>query len=56
MPKYKVYRKDDPDDHVIIEADGYLPMSIKGEAIETSDKFSWGDYLELRVSRHREVD
>jgi len=41
---------------VLLEADVYFPMSIKTQAIEISDKFSWADYTALRVSRHREVD
>lgn len=54
LPKYKVHRKDDPDDYVIVFYPHYSPMMIKGAAIRSSDKFTWGDYEALKVRRHKE--
>jgi len=53
--KYRVFREDAPGDYVIIEAEGYFPMSIKTQAIEASDKFTWADYTVLKVSSHRKT-
>ena len=44
----------DPEDYVIVFYPHYSPMMIKGAAIRSSDKFTWGDFPALRVRKIKE--
>ena len=54
MTRWKVYRKDDPDDFVVVSFPLYRPMRIKEKAVRESMKLGHGDIPTFLVRKATE--